>query len=112
LHSFATCENILGTCVISSDPEKCGNIIVFPGPIKGTINVHNLTTATKVVIKAHESQVTCIAMSRDGKLIVSASERGTLIKIFDTEKGEKIREFRSISVFVKINLQYRRIYVG
>lgn len=95
MHSFATCENPLGTCVISSDPEKHDNIIAFPGPTKGTINVHNLTTAKEIVIKAHESQVTCIALSRDCKKIVSASERGTLIKIFDTVNGEKIREFRS-----------------
>ncbi|KAI9592006.1 WD40-repeat-containing domain protein [Syncephalis fuscata] len=48
----------------------------------------------KLTIMAHTAALGCIAMSHSGHLIASASEKGTLIRVFDTISGRILHEFR------------------
>lgn len=45
-------------------------------------------------IKAHVANITALAISKDGTLVATASEVGSLIRVFDTSTGEQLYEFR------------------
>lgn len=52
------------------------------------------TDRTPLEIIAHESAVTCLALNIRGTRLATAGERGTLIRIFDTDDGTKLAELR------------------
>ena len=62
------------------------------------------TDRTPVEIIAHESAVTCLALNIQGTRLATAGERGTLIRIFDTNDGTKLAELRRGTHHVKITI--------
>ena len=42
-------------------------------------------------VQAHSTALACLALSLDGKLLATASERGTLVRIFSTNDGTKLQ---------------------
>ena len=46
------------------------------------------------IVKAHNSAIRTMSLNANGTLLATASSKGTLIRIFDTQNGKKIREFR------------------
>jgi WD40 repeat protein len=46
------------------------------------------------VIQAHESDVGALAVNAEGTLIASASQKGTIIRIFSAEEGHLLQELR------------------
>ncbi|XP_044970303.1 autophagy-related protein 18d-like [Hordeum vulgare subsp. vulgare] len=50
--------------------------------------------AGSVNVRAHDSGVACLALSRDGRLLATAGTRGTLVRIFSTADGTKLQELR------------------
>jgi WD repeat-containing protein 45 len=46
------------------------------------------------LINAHNTQVTAIALSLSGIRLATASEKGTLIRVFETTNGSKLQELR------------------
>lgn len=68
----------------SSSNIKQGDVIVF-----------NATTLQPViVIEAHKTQLAAIAISYDGTLLATASDKGTIIRVFSIESGLKLYQFR------------------
>lgn len=53
-------------------------------------------------IKAHENNVTCISISNNGENMATASERGTMIRIWRTSTRDCMVEFRRGSAPTKI----------
>ena len=49
-------------------------------------------------VEAHTTALACIALSLDGKLLATASERGTLVRIFSTADGSKVQVSTDISL--------------
>lgn len=45
-------------------------------------------------IAAHEGNLACLAMSADGSKIATASEKGTIVRVFDTNEGSQLFELR------------------
>lgn len=51
-----------------------------------------------MVIDAHNSPLSCIALNNEGTLLATASEKGTIIRVFDVREGTKLYQFRRGSI--------------
>ena len=47
-----------------------------------------------VVVPAHNGALACVALSEDGALAATASDKGTLVRVWDTESGRLVKELR------------------
>lgn len=54
------------------------------------------------VIDAHNSSLSCIALNSDGTLLATASEKGTIIRVFGIPSGDKLHQFRRGSIPARI----------
>ena len=93
--TIKTFENELG--LIGYAQETNINIIAFPDKQIGNVTVKNYDDNNKeITIEAHKGKINCIAMNIDGSLLATASEKGTLIRLFDVKDGKKdlIQELR------------------
>ena len=84
---YSTVENSLG--VIASNSE----CIVIPGQERGSLTVISHEGGI-VHLKAHSNYLQSVYLADRGSLIATASEKGTLIRLFDIEDGRKCQEFR------------------
>ncbi|OMJ87292.1 hypothetical protein SteCoe_10976 [Stentor coeruleus] len=89
---IATCTNPRGLCCLSTDTERI--VIACPSNQKGHALVKIYNDDKTQVINAHETSLACIALNNDGRLLATASDKGTLIRVFNTDTGEKVQEFR------------------
>ena len=97
IDSIKTCSNKRGIFGISSDAKK--NIISYPSTEIGKIIIKNYDEKKDgnyitLKINAHQSEIVSLGMNSDGSLVASASERGTLIKVFRVKDGAIIQELR------------------
>ena len=65
-----------------------------PGLNRGQVRVELFDLGTTKFIAAHETALACLGLSADGSLLATASEKGTLIRIFDTHTASLVHEFR------------------
>jgi len=87
-----TCPNPLGLCALS--PGSSRSVLACPGRQAGHVRVelYDLSKSTHIV--AHESELMAIALNTEGALVATASEKGTLIRVFDTGTGSLMHELR------------------
>jgi WD40 repeat protein len=69
-------------------------MLVFLMIQKGHLQVELYSKGTKSTIPAHETELAAIGISFDGTRVATASEKGTLIRVFDTETGQQLHELR------------------
>lgn len=97
--------------------EEKDSVVVYSGSsedLKGIVQIVRLKSIgnfltfrfknqidTEVKVRAHDSQIEFLRLSSDGRYLATASEKGTLIRVFDIEslddqKGgiKKVKEFR------------------
>ena len=104
-----TINNPRGISSISNDPKKY--IFAFPDTSKGNIiitnlkefeegkdeeikKIKNLEIKEDIIKNAHKGNINVISLNYNGSKLASASDRGTLVRIFDTETKTQLKEFR------------------
>ncbi|BFZ62573.1 autophagy protein [Saitoella coloradoensis] len=111
LHTIETAPNPTAICALSSSSENC--FIAYPSPTpatgggspgKATTNTapHSgdvvifdcLTLQPTTLIHAHKSSLSALALSSDGTLLATASDKGTVIRVFRVDGGVKLYQFR------------------
>jgi len=96
LDQIPTCTNPRGLLCMSSDAGAAlGVVVACPGMTRGHVRVELYHLRKSVHVEAHETHLAQLGMSMDGTLLATASEKGTLIRLFDTRRGGiPIRELR------------------
>ncbi|KAF2143729.1 uncharacterized protein K452DRAFT_224868 [Aplosporella prunicola CBS 121167] len=123
LYTIETSPNPHGIVALSPSSER--NHLVYPLPKKDAPNFsaapHAPPTgphvaprtgellifdATKMeavnVIEAHQGPLSCIALNNEGTLLATASEKGTIIRVFSVPDAQKLFQFRRGSIPAKI----------
>jgi WD40 repeat protein len=74
--------------------------LAFPGQRKGSVHLLDLThtepgmSSAPINIAAHQADIACLAINKSGTLVATASVKGTLIRVFDTSKRQRVVELR------------------
>jgi len=91
LHQIETSNNPRGLCSVS---PSFNTVLAVPGSKPGTVHIELYDTKTTQTILAHNNGLTQICLNLEGTRIATASEKGTLIRIFDTKSGNQLKELR------------------
>ncbi|KAH8701823.1 putative phosphatidylinositol 3,5-bisphosphate-binding protein [Talaromyces proteolyticus] len=88
LSVFETSDNPLGLICLGK------KLLAFPGRSGGQVQLVELETGNVSIIPAHSSALRAMVLSPDGEILATASEAGTLIRVFSTSNCAKIAELR------------------
>ncbi|CAL0320972.1 unnamed protein product [Lupinus luteus] len=91
LHQIETIANPKGLCEVSHSGAM---VLACPGLQKGQIRVEHYTSKRTKFIMAHDSRIACFALTQDGRLLATASSKGTLVRVFNTLDGSLLQEVR------------------
>ncbi|CAG9956092.1 unnamed protein product, partial [Clonostachys rosea f. rosea IK726] len=118
LHAIHTSPNPLAICALSPSSENCYLAYPLPEPredntdnsrrpahappqstyvtpTSGRVLIFDAITIKAVnVIEAHRAPLSCLCLSNDGTLLATASETGTIIRVFSVPRGQKLYQFR------------------
>uniref|UniRef100_A0A2C9VHZ4 Autophagy-related protein 18a n=1 Tax=Manihot esculenta TaxID=3983 RepID=A0A2C9VHZ4_MANES len=92
LHQIETVLNPKGLCEISHTSSPM--VLVCLGLQKGQIRVENYGSKRTKFVMAHDSRIACMTMTQEGRLLATASSKGTLIRVFNTLDGSLLQEVR------------------
>jgi WD40 repeat protein len=100
MRAVDTVDNPHGICAVtSSGPTEPGGGAPFafacPGAELGELRVERWVAGEfvpLVIRAAHASRINAVAMSPDGRLVATASVRGTIVRVFRTTDGRLIGE--------------------
>lgn len=92
MHHFETISNPKGLCGLSPSSSSC--VLACPGLQKGHLRVELFDIRRPTLIAAHEATLSCLALNLDGSRLATASERGTLIRVWDSHSGLPLHELR------------------
>ncbi|XP_034482492.1 WD repeat domain phosphoinositide-interacting protein 2 isoform X2 [Drosophila innubila] len=86
--------NQLGLCALSSSSDHC--YLAYPGSVtSGEVQIFDaINLHAKTMIPAHDTPLAAIAFSPSGTEIATASERGTVIRVFSSQDGSRLFELR------------------
>lgn len=87
-----TGDNSHGIVAVSYDPSQ--TILAYPDKKKGGVRIKNYEKSIVFSVKAHDNNIAQITLTFDGSLLATASDQGTLIRIFSTENGNLLQEVR------------------
>lgn len=116
LTNIATSPNPSAVCALSPSSEHCYLAYPLPKPrddtqdkrpshapptslyapvTSGDVLIYDSLTLKAVnVVEAHRSPLSCIALNNEGNLLATASETGTIIRVFSVPRGQKLFQFR------------------
>ncbi|ORY85744.1 WD40-repeat-containing domain protein [Protomyces lactucae-debilis] len=125
LHTIETSPNPNAICALSSSSDAC--YIAYPSPtpmpssgadgapahapvanpahvpVSGDVLIYDASSLQPVnVVEAHKSPLSCIALSSDGTKLATASDKGTIIRVFSVPGADKLFQFRRGSLPAKI----------
>jgi hypothetical protein len=85
---FETTNNPFGLCCLGD------KVIVFPGRTPGQVQLVELATRNVSIIPAHGNPLKALELSKDGEVLATASETGTLVRIWSSANCTKLGEMR------------------
>ncbi|KAL8762627.1 MAG: hypothetical protein Q9203_007567, partial [Teloschistes exilis] len=88
ISSYETTDNPLGLCCLGA------KIVAFPGRTPGQVQIVEIGTGNVSIIPAHGSPLRAMCLSPNGEILATASETGTLVRIFSTSNCARISELR------------------
>jgi WD40 repeat protein len=95
IDAIETIENPKGLCSISYAPEKTYLACLEKGKGRIRINIYDDVEMEEThSIEAHNSSVSCITLNFEGTLLATASDKGTIIRLFNPSTGEAVKELR------------------
>jgi len=111
LHTLETGPNPDAICALS--PSNDNSYLAYPAPVPvaasplssqpppspasstGTILIFDtLTLTAQNIITAHKSPIAALAMNSQGTMLATASDKGTVIRVFSIPNAEKLGEYR------------------
>lgn len=98
IHQIETQENPEGVCEISQTAEPM--VLVCLGLQRGFVRVEQYATKQCKHVMAHNSSVAFVALMHDGRLMATASSKGTLIRMFSTTDGLLLREVLNFMLYM------------
>lgn len=103
---LTTNANTSGLCVLAPASEPW--ILCCPGQSTGAVRVQVGKNETHV-FTAHQTPLACLAVNASGSLVATASESGTVVKVFQTAPDGQLlyRLRRSISSSIISSLAFR-----
>lgn len=116
LYTIATSPNPNAICALAPSSEKCYIAYPLPKPREESgerrpshappLSTYVAPTSGEVlifdaiklealnVVEAHRAPLSCIALNSEGTLLATASETGTIIRVFALPSGTKLFQFR------------------
>lgn len=95
IDAIETIENPKGLCSVSYAPEKTFLACLEKGKGRIRVNIYDdQETEETHSIEAHNSSVSCITLNFEGTLLATASDKGTIIRLFNPSTGEAVKELR------------------
>lgn len=103
LDSIETSNNPKGICCLSSSPDRV--VLVCPGMPQGRALVIFYPAALgeaqapvarerTIIIPAHESPLAAMAMDYNSTVLATASDKGTIVRVYDAVAGVRHHELR------------------
>jgi autophagy-related protein 18 len=116
LYTIATSPNPNAICALAPSSENC--FIAYPlpkpredngdkrpphapplstyvAPTSGHVMIFDALELKAInVVEAHRAPLSCISLNDDGTLLATASETGTIIRVFALPQGTKLYQFR------------------
>ncbi|KAK4382866.1 Autophagy-related protein 18a [Sesamum angolense] len=88
-------------------------VLVCLGSAKGEVRVQHYGLRWCRLIKAHDSDVACVALSNNGRLLATASTEDTLVRVFDTWDGRLLQEVHLpllFNVYAKLDVLCNELF--
>lgn len=85
---YETAPNPFGLCCLGETK------LAFPGRTKGQVQVVDLATRRVSILPAHKSPLRALALNKDETMVATASDTGTLIRVWSTAREARLFEFR------------------
>ncbi|TPX58968.1 hypothetical protein PhCBS80983_g02797 [Powellomyces hirtus] len=96
LHTIDTSPNPNALCALSPSSDNC--YIAYPPNASGAAGELLLFDAISLqainILQAHKSPLSCIGFNYDGTMVATASDQGTIIRVFSVPTGDKLFQFR------------------
>lgn len=85
LHQIETVSNPKGLCALC--PASQHIVLACPGVHRGHVRIDLYDIKKTNFIAAHETTLSAMALNADGTRLATSSEKGTLIRVFDTQNS-------------------------
>ncbi|SNW62191.1 WD40 domain-containing protein [Orpheovirus IHUMI-LCC2] len=93
IESIETYTNDLGICTANMIED---NFVLAVPVSMGNVKIYKRKDGKNLFfnLEVHESYIRYLCLDNSGKLLATCSEKGTIIRVFDVESGEKLHELR------------------
>ena len=87
-----TVSNTKGLCALCPSPNHA--VLACPGNHRGHVRVELLEHRKTFSVQAHNSPLSCLTLTLEGSRVATASEKGTIVRVFDAFTGKQMQEVR------------------